>query len=105
MNSEFISKIYRGLIKNRYLLAGVIFIVWTALIDSNSYSVRLRLQSDLEKLKTEKIFYQKKIKQDSLNLSELKTNKANLEKFAREKYLMKKENEDIFIIVPKKEGD
>jgi cell division protein FtsB len=105
MNSEFISKIYRGLIKNRYLLAGVIFIVWTALIDSNSYSVRLRLQSDLEKLKTEKIFYQKKIKQDSLNLSELKTNKANLEKFAREKYLMKKENEDIFIIVPKKEDD
>lgn len=105
MNSEFISKIYRGLIKNRYLLAGVIFIVWTALIDSNSYSVRLRLQSDLGKLKTEKIFYQKKIKQDSLNLSELKTNKANLEKFAREKYLMKKENEDIFIIVPKKEGD
>lgn len=102
MNTELFFKIGKGLKKNRYLLATVIFIFWTALLDSNSFLMRLQLQNNLEKLKIEKTFYQQKIKQDSLSLYELKTNRANLEKFAREKYLMKKGNEDIFIIVPQK---
>ena len=104
MNKESFIKIYNGIAKKRFLLTGVIFIVWISIIDSNSWITRLRLQKNLDKLKTEKVFYQKKIKEDSIYLNELKTNKANLEKFAREKYLMKKENEDIFIIVPQKEG-
>ena len=95
-------KLYNGIVKKRYLLTGVIFFVWISVIDSNSWIDRLRLQKNLEKLETEKSFYQKKIKEDSVYLHELKTNKANLEKFAREKYLMKKENEDIFIIVIEK---
>ena len=95
-------KLYNGIVKKRYLLTGVIFFVWISVIDSNSWIDRLRLQKNLEKLETEKSFYQKKIKEDSVYLHELKTNKANLEKFAREKYLMKKENEDIFIIVTQK---
>jgi len=101
MKKESFFKILKGIAKKRYLLTGVIFFVWISVIDSNSWITRLRLQKNLDKLETEKAFYQKKIKEDSVYLHELKTNKANLEKFAREKYLMKKENEDIFIIVPK----
>lgn len=102
MNKEALYKIYKGFIKRRFLLTFVIFIVWTALIDSNSWLNRLQYEQTLDKLKTEKLFYEKKIKEDSIYLNELKTNNANLEKFAREKHLMKKENEDLFVIVPKK---
>jgi len=49
-------------------------------------------------LEKEIIFYNEKIKNDRAQLEELKSNPANLEKFARENFLMKKENEDIFIV-------
>ncbi len=103
MNKESFYRIIKGIAKKRYLLTGVVFVVWISIFDTNSIVTRLRLQKNLEQLEMEKEFYQKKIKEDSIYLYELKTNKANLEKFAREKYLMKKENEDIFIIVEEKE--
>jgi hypothetical protein len=59
----------------------------------------MRLKDDMIKLETEKAFYQGKIVKDSTDLYELKTNDKNLEKFARENYMMKKDNEDIFVIV------
>jgi len=52
----------------------------------------------LHQLEQDKIFYEEKIKEDNAKVEELKSNPANLEKFAREQYLMKKDNEDIFII-------
>jgi hypothetical protein len=53
----------------------------------------------LRELEAEKNFYLKKYEQDSKRLKELRTDNENLEKFAREQYLMKKENEDVFVIV------
>ncbi len=105
MEKESFYKVLNGIVKKRYLLTAVIFFVWISVIDSNSWFTRLKLEKNLEKLKTEKEFYQKKIKEDSVYLNELKTNRANLEKFAREKYLMKKDNEDIFVIVPQKNNE
>jgi cell division protein FtsB len=52
-----------------------------------------------DKLNQEKEYYLDKIDQDSTRLHQLKTNEENLEEFAREEYYMKKENEDIYIIV------
>ena len=52
-------------------------------------------------LNREKVYYRERIITDSLKLNELKTNNENLEKFAREQYLMKKDNEDIFIVIDK----
>ena len=49
-------------------------------------------------MQQDKIYYQEKIKIDSRKLEELRTDRENLEKFAREQYLMKKDNEDIFIV-------
>ncbi len=54
---------------------------------------------ELNKLEEEKGFYQEEIKQIRADLKELKTNPKTLEKFAREKYLMKKDNEELFVIV------
>lgn len=48
-----------------------------------------------------KIYYQDKIKSDSYKLQELRTDRENLEKFAREQYYMKKDDEDVFIVVDK----
>ena len=60
---------------------------------------RVQNMNLLHQLEKDKMYYIEKIKEDSVKLYELKTDSKNLEKFAREQYLMKKKNEDIFIIV------
>ncbi len=87
------------LFRNKYILTGTLFFIWLFLFDQNSLLERRKFSSELEELKVEKEYYLNKIEEDSKRLEELKTDNDNLEKFAREQYLMKKDNEDIFIIV------
>ena len=84
---------------NKYTLTILIFGVWLIFLDNNSLIERFRLRSKIETLKKEKDYYQKKIEEDTRKTQELLSNKKNLEKFAREEYLMKRANEDIFVIV------
>lgn len=56
---------------------------------------------NLKQLEKDRVYYLEQIKTDSARLQELRTNDKNLEKFAREQYLMKKDNEDIFIVIDK----
>ncbi|MFM7430022.1 MAG: FtsB family cell division protein [Flammeovirgaceae bacterium] len=84
--------------RNFYWVAGLIFLVWMLFLDSNDLISRFKLGSKLRTLEKEKQYYQAKIKEVEEDRKELMTNKELLEKFAREKYLMKKETEDIFII-------
>lgn len=86
-------------LRNKYILASVLFIIWVGFFDQNNLFERFQNLQELKKLNADKEYYQKKIAEDSERLNELKTNKENLEKFAREQYLMKKDNEDVFIIV------
>jgi cell division protein FtsB len=67
-------------------------------LDSNDLISRFKMSSKLRSLDREKEFYQEKIADVEKDRTELLTNKELLEKFAREKYLMKKESEDLFII-------
>jgi cell division protein FtsB len=86
-------------VRNKYLIAILVFFVWLLLFDRNSLIDRvkyLRMRQDLE---NEKQYYIERIAEDSHRLNELKTDRDNLEKFAREQYFMKKENEDVFVIV------
>lgn len=85
----------------KYLLASVIFIIWLILFDGNNLIDRISALRKLHQLERDKKYYTEKIKSDSKKLEELKTNNDNLEKFAREQYLMKKDNEEIFIIIDK----
>ena len=88
-------------IKNFYIVTGLCFLVWMLFLDSNDFISRFKLGSKLLHLNNEKEYYQAKITDVEKDREELMTDKELLEKFAREKYLMKKETEDIFIIQEK----
>jgi cell division protein DivIC len=84
--------------RNFYAITAFCFLVWMIFLDSNDLISRFKLGAKLRNLNREKEYYQAKIADVEKDREELMTNRELLEKFAREKYLMKKETEDIFII-------
>lgn len=84
---------------NKYVITFLIFLIWLAFFDHNNWVKKWQLESKITTLKKEKSYYQEKIKEDNRKIKELLSSKENLEKFAREQYLMKKANEDIFVII------
>ena len=90
--------IFRILI-NKYFLTTVAFIVWMVFFDSNNLLTRNRLQEKLDGLNVEKQFYLQEIKKDSTLTYQLLNDSLQLEKFARERYLMKKGKEDVFLVI------
>jgi cell division protein DivIC len=95
------SIIMKGL-RNKYLIAVTVFLVWLLIFDNNSLIERVKYLNTLHEMEEEKQYYLERIEEDSRRLNELKTDRDNLEKFAREQYFMKKENEDVFVIVEEK---
>jgi len=95
---KILKQIVRILI-NKYLLITVSFIVWMVFFDSNNVFTRAKLRDNLDDLQQEKHFYLNEIQKDSALTSKLLTDSAELERFAREKYLMKKNNEDLYLII------
>lgn len=92
------------LIKNKFFLITLAFLVWMIFFDKNDLFSQYQYHQQLSKLKQERDFYKKETAKVAKDLDELTSNPQKLEKFAREKYLMKKANEDVFVIVsPKKE--
>ncbi len=85
-------------LRNFYVIVGVCFFVWMLFIDSNDLISRVRMTSKMKSLEGEKAYYIEKINEVEHDRDELLSNKELLEKFAREKYLMKRETEDIFIL-------
>jgi cell division protein DivIC len=85
--------------RNFYVVGSVIFLAWMLALDSNNLIARYQLGSKLSSLEDEKEYYEEKIKEVEKDRDELFGDKESIEKFAREKYLMKKENEHIFVIV------
>ena len=83
--------------KNIYVLLIVVFLIWMLFIDSNSYLFHRELNEGLEELENKKEFYKAEIIKDRKALKKLST-EDGFEKFAREEYYMKRENEDIYII-------
>jgi len=88
-------------LRNFYVVSTVIFIAWMLVLDSNNLIARFQLAGKLNSLESEKEYYQEKIKEVEKDRDELFGDRESIEKFAREKYLMKKETEDIFIIAEK----
>ncbi|MES2457825.1 MAG: septum formation initiator family protein [Bacteroidota bacterium] len=93
------------LIRNKYFLAVAAFIVWMLFFDRNDVLEQYEYRSAVNKLQEEKDFYVNEIAKVKKDLNELNTDLNTAEKFAREKYFMKKDNEDVFVIVgaPSKE--
>ncbi len=83
-------------IRNRYFLVLVFFFAWLIFFDKHNVWTQYQLQTSLDKLKSDRIFYEEKIQEVKEEADDIALNK---EKFAREKYYMKKKNEDVFVIV------
>ncbi len=86
-------------VKNKFILTILIFMIWILFFDRNNLIDRVKELRHLKQLEKDKKYYIERIDKDSKRLEQLKTNNKNLEKFAREQYLMKKDNEDIFVVV------
>jgi hypothetical protein len=92
------TKIFRILI-NKYTITLVAFGVWMIFFDSSSVLNRMRYREKLNGLKQEKHFFLEEIKKDSILSQKLLSDTTEIEKFARENYLMKKEQEDVFLVI------
>jgi cell division protein FtsB len=92
-------KKYLKYTKNFYFLFTLFFIVWMVFIDSNDILTQFKLGSKINELERQKEFYQERKEKILADREELMSNYELLEKFARERYLMKKESEDLYVVV------
>lgn len=90
-------------LKNRYILTLVVFAVWLAFFDQHNMINQIKLKAELYRLEKDRDYYQREIVQIKEDLEELLSDNRKLEKFARERYYMKKSNEDIFVFVEEEE--
>jgi len=86
-------------LKNKYVLTILFFAVWILFIDDRDFiTTRFRHVKELHKLEARKLYFEDQILTVRRELDQLKSNPATLEKYAREKYLMKRDNEDLFVV-------
>lgn len=97
MNREDIRNLAKPLLTNKYVLAVVIFLI-LLMVDSNSLFLRMDLSRKIDKLEQEKEYLKAHIAETTRQMNELKSSNEQLEKFAREEYFMKKDDEVVFII-------
>ncbi|WP_341221423.1 FtsB family cell division protein [Polaribacter atrinae] len=85
------------ILTNVFVLILIPFLIWMFFFDENSYLVHRKFDSEIKDLESTISFYKKKIAEDKATIKKLQDS-IQLERFAREKYLMKKENEEIYLI-------
>lgn len=100
MLKQFLDKI-PPFLKNKYLLTGLAFLVLMLFLDRNNLVSQYKLRRELNGLRKELQFYRDQAEKDSIELSRLLGDSLELEKMGREKYMMKRDSEDIYIIVRK----
>jgi cell division protein FtsB len=85
-------------LRNKYLLATAVFAVWMLFFDRNDFFTQIERSRNLNEIEESKAYYAKKIEESKRFSKDIQNNAAAIEKFAREKYHMKRENEDLFLI-------
>jgi cell division protein DivIC len=91
--------------KSFYFIVGAVFLVWMLFFDANYFYNQIKITGNKNDLIDEKEYYLEKIEEVKKERTELMSNERLLEKFAREKYLMKKPSEDIYIVIDEKLED
>lgn len=86
-------------VKNKYFLTVVAFIIWVCFFDKNDLISQFSFRQQLKELEEDKAYYIREIEKNKKDMTELMSDPEHLEKYAREHYLMKKDDEEIFIIV------
>ena len=82
---------------NKYVLVFIFFVIWMLFLDNYSYIESRVLNKQINELENNRDYYKTEISTDQKKIKELK-NPDNIEKYAREKYFMKKDSEDIYIV-------
>ncbi|MBL7742941.1 MAG: septum formation initiator family protein [Chitinophagaceae bacterium] len=85
-------------IKNKYIIAFSVFAVIMLFFDKNDVFTQSERKKQLQDLLLSKQYYTEQIAAEQAELEKMKTNPATLEKYAREKYLMKRDNEDLYLV-------
>jgi cell division protein DivIC len=88
--------------RNKFMVCGLLFMGWLIFVDRNNTFTQVTLSSEERKLEDQKAFYKSEIDRARQDQYELLSSPEKLEKFAREQYRMKKEDEDLFIITEPK---
>lgn len=86
-------------LKSPFFIGGLLFAVWMAFFDENNLITQYRRHAELSDLLEKKDYYVEQIAKTDKEYKELTTNPETQEKFAREHYWMKRDNEDVFVIV------
>ena len=97
--------LFKKYINNKYFYTALAFVVWMSFFDSDNLLVQFKLSRKIKNLKNQKAFYAKEIAKNKSALNALQYDTTKLEDYAREKYFMKKDNEDIFVVFRDSTGD
>ncbi len=97
MTNQFKDKAWFKFLSNKYVWVLLFFGSWMIFLDNYSYFDHKVLDNQIDELEDNKEYYQQEIKKDKKSIQQLK-NPGQIEKYAREKYYMKKDSEDIYII-------
>ena len=100
MIKKFVDKI-PPILKSKYLITGVAFLILMLFLDRNNLISQYKMRKELTDLRKELQFFRDQAMKDSIELSRLMGDSLQLEKLGREKYMMKRDSEDIYIIVRK----
>ena len=96
MSVKRIRNLYQKLpapLRNKYLITFVIFLIWIFFIDTFDIITQLRMNNEFKQLKEQQEFYKAEIEKDRIKVYNLNNNPEEQERFARERFLMKKDNE------------
>ena len=86
-------------IKNKYLLSILVFALWMVFFDDRDViTIHIRYKNELHNLENSKEFFEQRIAETRIELAKLQSDPVLLEKYARERYRMKRDNEDLYII-------
>lgn len=97
MTNPYKDKSWFKFLSNKYVWVLLFFCTWMIFLDNYSYFDHRILDQQIEDLEDNAAYYKEEIKKDQENIKQLK-NPEQIEKYAREKYYMKKDSEDIYII-------
>jgi cell division protein FtsB len=89
-------------LRNKYLLSLTGFAVWMIFFDKNDVFTQMQRRSELAEIEDSKSYFSQKIEESKKFSKEIQSDAAAIEKFARERYHMKRENEDLFLVQPAK---
>ena len=88
-------------LKNKYIMTFLVFFVWMLFFDKNDLLTQISHRNNLTQMNQDKDYFIEEIKRNQAIMDDLETNPEALERFARERYHMKKADEDIFVVTTK----